>query len=786
MGRKKGSSSLAKGNPFRDNNDDDDQDWSRSKRSAATIKAMNTIDDIGGDSEDEFHQQRESILLGEEGFSRGFDDDQLSEEEVLGLKGVDSDEDEEDELEEGDDLDEADDEFLEKAQKRLLAKIGTKMDDDEDEEDEEAKKRKKLAEEEGDLAWGRKRQQFYDRDDVESDEEAAKEEEAEALRLQKKRLNAMSEDDFLDAELGDSFARRVATVGTVDGTDAAKDDDDLLVRALTGMEDETGAGEGDDLDRRRKALERMDPENLKVVTQAQAEDVIKVLKQFEERWDEVSTVVGPALKYMVEQVNREGPAKAYLELKFRLVMTYLTNAAFYLALRANPPNGIDAKSHPVMETLTELQGLLAKMESTVEGRVTEEEEKAKSKKKKGKKGKSKEVETPAGFPNLLDQIADFVEDALEDEDEEDFEDADQNIDEEEDEWKDAVEEEGEEEEEIFPVKAKSKSTKAKESKKAEKAALLPAKQVSKKRKGAAVDLDDEVEVPDVQDLIEIPKFVPLGSKKTASSNGSKTQKKNKKQKVSAGMDDFGEDDLNEFDLADKMRRRKDLKFHVTRLDQQLAKKARLRSAAGDEDIPLRDKFGRFIEDGPAETKPAKAQEDNDIFGGGVDESALDDVDPRQELDDLDGFDDVEGFGLGDGGLDDVEVEMPEGDDDDEANEALEYYESVKNARKEKIEAKEKAIADYKQSLEPDSLYDENDLAEGKRGTTWAIMSNKGLTPKRKKEDRNPRVKKRLRYEKAKKKLSSIKAIPVDKSKIGAYGGEATGIKANLVKSIKFK
>ena len=66
-----------------------------------------------------------------------------------------------------------------------------------------------------------------------------------------------------------------------------------------------------------------------------------------------------------------------------------------------------------------------------------------------------------------------------------------------------------------------------------------------------------------------------------------------------------------------------------------------------------------------------------------------------------------------------------------------------------------------------------------------MLANKGLTPFRKKEDRNPRVKKRLRYEKAKKKLATMKAIPVDKRKAGAYKGETTGIRSNLTKSVKF-
>ena len=47
-------------------------------------------------------------------------------------------------------------------------------------------------------AWGKKKQIYYN-DDADFDEEAAEEEEAEALRLQKERAQAMDEDDFMDS-----------------------------------------------------------------------------------------------------------------------------------------------------------------------------------------------------------------------------------------------------------------------------------------------------------------------------------------------------------------------------------------------------------------------------------------------------------------------------------------------------------------------------------------------------------------------------------------------------------
>ena len=71
----------------------------------------------------------------------------------------------------------------------------------------------------------------------------------------------------------------------------------------------------------------------------------------------------------------------------------------------------------------------------------------------------------------------------------------------------------------------------------------------------------------------------------------------------------------------------------------------------------------------------------------------------------------------------------------------------------------------------------------KRLASWQILKNKGLTPRRKKEDRNSRVKKRHQYDKKLKKLSSTRQI--HKPLAGSYGGEATGIKANVSRSVKF-
>ena len=74
--------------------------------------------------------------------------------------------------------------------------------------------------------------------------------------------------------------------------------------------------------------------------------------------------------------------------------------------------------------------------------------------------------------------------------------------------------------------------------------------------------------------------------------------------------------------------------------------------------------------------------------------------------------------------------------------------------------------------------------DGQRGVTRAILKNRGLTPKRSKSVRNPRVKKRQKFEKAKKKLASQKATYKGGiGDVGHYGGEKSGI-SKVVKSIK--
>ncbi len=72
----------------------------------------------------------------------------------------------------------------------------------------------------------------------------------------------------------------------------------------------------------------------------------------------------------------------------------------------------------------------------------------------------------------------------------------------------------------------------------------------------------------------------------------------------------------------------------------------------------------------------------------------------------------------------------------------------------------------------------------KRAINYEMEKNKGLTPKRDKMYRNPRVRNRFKARKANIKLKSI--VPKVRSQDSRYVGEATGIRTNIVRAKKIK
>uniref|UniRef100_A0A8C4DHQ6 UTP3 small subunit processome component n=1 Tax=Dicentrarchus labrax TaxID=13489 RepID=A0A8C4DHQ6_DICLA len=118
--------------------------------------------------------------------------------------------------------------------------------------------------------------------------------------------------------------------------------------------------------------------------------------------------------------------------------------------------------------------------------------------------------------------------------------------------------------------------------------------------------------------------------------------------------------------------------------------------------------------------------------------------------------------------------MPEveEDSDSDLNEeaALRFYRDVE----ERLKLKRKDNEDEEEEPDPDA----------KRGITYQMAKNKGLTPKRKKIDRNPRVKNREKFRRAKiRRKGQVRDVRREDKR---YSGEMSGIRAGVKKSVKLK
>jgi U3 small nucleolar RNA-associated protein 3 len=217
--------------------------------------------------------------------------------------------------------------------------------------------------------------------------------------------------------------------------------------------------------------------------------------------------------------------------------------------------------------------------------------------------------------------------------------------------------------------------------------------------------------------------------------------------------DFGEEEaLDARTAADKAARKKSLRFYTSQIVQKANRRAGAgRDAGGDMDIPhrerLRDRQARL--NAEAERRGHKDSKHGAELGADGDDSGDEDATARGA------------------------------DEDDE------YYDMVASkASKKKADkaALHQALAAASKS---ERVVEHEEVGEdGKRKITYAIEKNKGLAPKRKKENRNPRVKKKLQYEAKQKKLRSMKATFKGGEPRGGYGGEMSGISTGVVRARK--
>ncbi|KAG8178794.1 hypothetical protein JTE90_024656 [Oedothorax gibbosus] len=102
---------------------------------------------------------------------------------------------------------------------------------------------------------------------------------------------------------------------------------------------------------------------------------------------------------------------------------------------------------------------------------------------------------------------------------------------------------------------------------------------------------------------------------------------------------------------------------------------------------------------------------------------------------------------------------------------------------QKLKKEKDSVLEENKVLEK-AIADESTATEEKRSITYQISKNKGLTTKRKKEMRNPRVHNKMKFRKAQiKRKGQVKNVIREVTK---YAGEPTGISAHVIRSRKLK
>jgi U3 small nucleolar RNA-associated protein 3 len=540
-----------------------------------------------------------------------------------------------------------------------------------DEEHDEAAPRKRTAaesseedasEEEDEDAggWGNSKKDYYNNDQVETEADAL-EEEAEAKRLQQKKLQKMSEADFGFDE--------------TEWLDAGNDEegDDVVTEVLKDVEITPDMIPED----RLRILNTRYPEFDFLANEfVQLQPVLQDLQQHAE----------------TETASKTSGTSHTTIIKCRALAAYMASLTMYFALLTSPAkNGkMEASSldpaqlrdHAVMDSLLQCRELWSKV---------------------------KFLKAPGPLPiETEDKCIDEIEVPVEN-----------------GQYAESADEQ---------VSKKTKDQRVREAA-ARKASALRTKQIK----------EAEETLADLSSLI--PK-----SRKAA--------KKAKTVAVVEDDSDFGEEEsIDARSAAEKAKKKKSLRFYTSQIAQKANKRAGAgREAGGDADLPhrerLRDRQARL--NAEAEKRGKKLDE----YGrGGRGAAAL-----GEESDS--GEDDI------------AEQVRDEGD---------EYYDMVaKNSKKKKLDKQERMEAIKKAKAEGATVrIVEGEVDEdGKREISYSIEKNRGLAPKRKKDVRNPRVKKRKKFEEKKKKLASTRAVYKGGEERGGYGGEKTGIKSSLVKSIK--
>lgn len=607
--------------------------------------------------------------------------------------------------------------------------------------------------------WGNKRSAFFkegeESESEDSDEEAAaqdaEEEEAEARRIKKQLLQNLTQDDL---ELGSS------------------DEEDGKKKRKKKSKRKSTAG------RDSAKLERV---------AAQAPELLGLLAEFKSNLETLSKHVAPVLGKARQSELPTENGLSYLETKFQAMLTYCINIAFYLYMRSK---GENVRDHPVIAELVRVRTVLEKLkplDAKLKGQIDEliaagnNNKAAATNGLNGKKGAAKSNSVGGARPN----IDDLMEDSGSEMDDQDSLDDDDDSD---------IESESDEERTSKKASAKASnkvykapkhmvvSNSFQEDERAEARNAKRQAQRVKKLKNSELlrDLTSEFSDRPMEEPSVGSTHADLKNRKVAAertryeeenfvrlqeSKKEKTERIRREREAEYGLrnslnelEDFGDleglvsrvDRDASFRVNEKARREQELSKFMAKLAQDEAndsRKKRSKKGSGDQDVRIRDpvEMRNNIAQKAARESAYMEQQNQEREEKRARKRAKRDIDR--------------------------ETTVP-------ASEESSLYASTDaETKKRKADRKQKYTLPDLQPSAPAHL-----LPEGaSRKANYQILKNHGLKAYKKKEDRNPRVKRRMAYEK-KLKARQGQVMSMRKNEGETYSGEASGLRSGLVAS----
>lgn len=568
-------------------------------------------------------------------------------------------------------------------------------------------------EEERKAAWGKGKNRYYSADNIDyeiqsSDDELPAVEEAEVLRLQRKKAESLRPEDFgLDEDEEDE------SNADSDGHDetlqeAVKRHEGGLERRKSKKTSDRELGKDVDdgkivaFEEVKKDINALTKEQQMEVVMSDAPELVGLLSEFKDGLDNLK-IVQVLLQKVKGNKNVTKEGMNYLEVKQLLLLCYCQSIVFYLLLKAE---GRSVRDHPVIARLVEIRDFLDKIRP-IDNRLENQFERIL------KEDNTDSIEgAPAKSSVDIISAEDFMS-----------------------EFKTSV------------VKAKPDQS------------VQDGEDRNKSLTGSALDVNNVEKL--INEDKEAKEMVGAESKEMLKERAKleaylkqltdgisqvvhrKPERKNLKHlKRSRNglletLEDFDDDvaDLSTLKGAksrdvDGLQQPRKLSQLITEAGRN-AKKPKLIS--GDDNLPEREDLG-------------DRRKRHEMLKSGMPPSP--DDRPKEEMED-----------------------NPEESED-------EFYREVKQKREANLAAKAEIY-----SRKP-TIPDPEEETDGKRHITYQMEKNKGLTPHRKKLTKTPRKRYKMKHEKAvKRRKGQVRDV---KAPQGPYGGESTGIRTAISRSIRFK